>query len=215
MIRIDEHLASASVDTAFRVGADVERWPDILPHYRWVRFRDKKDFAQGIVEMAAWRPFGLFKYPTWWVSEMWHDRSRPAVYYRHVEGITRGMDVRWEFEEQQPPMTVRQMFYRMSSVGEVAKSEAGYRRVQYALLKMRRLNAIPYGWIADNTRWVRKSKSYSSMAGALTYWQKSYRRALWDNQEAYVEIWLEKDALIAQFKMSAVGDSQQQSPVCS
>ena len=28
-------------------------------------------------------------------------------------------------------------------------------------------------------------------------------------------IWLEKDALIAQFKMSAVGDSQQQSPVCS
>jgi len=100
MIRVDELLTSASVKSAFRVGADVERWPEILSHYRWVRFREKKDFAHGVVEMAAWRPFGLLKYPTSWVSEMWNDPARPAVFYRHVEGITRGMDVRWEFEER-------------------------------------------------------------------------------------------------------------------
>ena len=48
--------------------------------------------------MAAWRPFGPFKYPTWWVSEMRVDRRAPAVHYRHVRGITRGMDVVWRFE---------------------------------------------------------------------------------------------------------------------
>jgi hypothetical protein len=46
--------------------------------------------------MAAWRQFGPLKYPTWWVSEMWVDRSAPAVHYRHVRGITTGMDVVWQ-----------------------------------------------------------------------------------------------------------------------
>ncbi len=52
----------------------------------------------GVVEMAAWRPFGLVSYPTWWVSEMWVDRGAPAVHYRHVRGITTGMDVVWHIE---------------------------------------------------------------------------------------------------------------------
>lgn len=97
MMRVDDRYCAAAIDTVFRVAADVERWPEILPHYRWVRFETKRAFAHGIVEMAAWRPFGVVKYPTWWKSEMWYDANRPAVYYRHVDGITRGMDVRWEF----------------------------------------------------------------------------------------------------------------------
>lgn len=97
MTRIDEERTAAPVEACFRAGADVEAWPRILPHYRWVRFRKKDGFAQGVVEMAAWRPFGVIGYPTWWVSEMWHDPDAPAVFYRHVDGITRGMDVRWEF----------------------------------------------------------------------------------------------------------------------
>ena len=98
MLRVDEHRVAAPADVCFRIGADVERWPSILPHYRWVRFREKRSFANGIVEMAAWRDFGLFKYPTWWMSRMWHDAQAPAVYYEHTEGLTRRMDVRWEFE---------------------------------------------------------------------------------------------------------------------
>lgn len=100
MLRVDEHLANAPVQACFRVAADVERWPAILPHYRWVRFREREGFARGIVEMAAWRPFGIAKYPTWWVSRMDHDPDAPAVLYRHIDGITRGMEVRWEFEER-------------------------------------------------------------------------------------------------------------------
>ena len=49
--------------------------------------------------MAAWRPFGPLRYPTWWVSEMEHDAARRQVRYRHVQGITRGMDVLWEVSE--------------------------------------------------------------------------------------------------------------------
>jgi ribosome-associated toxin RatA of RatAB toxin-antitoxin module len=100
MRTIDEALSKADADICFHVAADVERWPEILPHYRWVRFLSKQGFASGTVEMAAWRPFGFVKYPTWWVSEMTHDPDSRTVTYRHIDGITRGMDVFWEVLER-------------------------------------------------------------------------------------------------------------------
>ncbi|MGQ0814005.1 MAG: SRPBCC family protein [Gemmatimonadota bacterium] len=99
MITIDERLVRAPADVCFDVAADVERWPLILPHYRWVRFHDKRSFGQGVVEMSAWRVFPAgVKYPTWWVSEMRSQKDEPAVYYKHIGGITRGMDVKWELQ---------------------------------------------------------------------------------------------------------------------
>lgn len=93
---VDEAHVLAPPDVCFQAAADVERWPEILPHYRWVRFRRKDGFAKGTVEMAAWRHFGPVGYPTWWVSEMEHDAGARTVTYRHIDGITRGMDVLWE-----------------------------------------------------------------------------------------------------------------------
>ena len=96
MIQVDRHETSASVSRVFACAADVERWPEWLAHYRWVRFLERRPDG-GLVEMAAWRPFGPLRWPTWWVSEMTVDRAAPAVRYRHVRGITRGMDVEWTF----------------------------------------------------------------------------------------------------------------------
>lgn len=97
MHTIDEIDVHAPVHTCFRAGADVERWPEILPHYRWVRFHDKREFGTGRVEMAARREFGPLSYPVWWVSDMRVEAERPAVLYRHVGGVTTGMDVEWTF----------------------------------------------------------------------------------------------------------------------
>lgn len=95
MRTVDEQVADAPPDVCFGLAADVERWPELLHHYRRVRFRRRDGFARGLVEMAAWRPFGPIGYPTWWVSEMDHDPEALTITYRHVEGITRGMDVTW------------------------------------------------------------------------------------------------------------------------
>ncbi len=94
------------------------------------------------------------------------------------------------------PATVRQTFYQLVSRGAIAKTETEYKSTVVRLLtSMRRSGEIPFGWIADNTRWMRKPASYSSLSDMLTESQRFYRRALWDDQDAYVEIWLEKDAL--------------------
>lgn len=105
MHTVDEIIMDAPVERCFRAGADVERWPEILPHYRWVHFQRKEGFGTGRVEMAARRDFGPAPYPVWWVSEMEVDEARPAVIYRHVDGITTGMDVEWTFEAESPGRT--------------------------------------------------------------------------------------------------------------
>ena len=97
MRTVDHTRVRAPAARVLEAAADVERWPALLPHYRWVRMLERRDDG-GLVEMAAWRPFGPFNYPTWWVSEMQVDRSAPAVHYRHVRGITTGMDVVWRIE---------------------------------------------------------------------------------------------------------------------
>lgn len=94
MRTVDYRRMAAPVDRVFQAAADVERWPSLLPHYRWVVMRERRP-GGGVVEMAAWRPFGLLKYPTWWVSRMETDRARGEVRYRHIAGITRGMEVVW------------------------------------------------------------------------------------------------------------------------
>jgi hypothetical protein len=78
----------------FAAARDVERWPEILAHYRWVRLLEPRP-GGALVEMAAWRPFGPLRYPTWWVSEMRVEPDAATIRYRHVRGITAGMDVAW------------------------------------------------------------------------------------------------------------------------
>lgn len=98
MRTIDTVTIRAPLDRVFALARDIERWPEILPHYRWVRMLERRPDG-GRVEMAAWRPFGPtpLRYPTWWVSEMWvePDGGQPVIRYRHIAGITAGMDVRW------------------------------------------------------------------------------------------------------------------------
>jgi len=94
MRTVDRIHIAAPFDRVFTTASAVTRWPDILPHYRWVRRLD-----DGLVEMAAWRPFGFVKYPTWWVSHMTVDRPKGEIRYRHVRGITSGMEVVWRMVE--------------------------------------------------------------------------------------------------------------------
>ena len=94
MRTVDRIRINAPFERVFSTASTVARWPAILPHYRWVRVLD-----DGFVEMAAWRPFGPLKYPTWWVSEMMIDRPAGEIRYRHVRGITRDMQVVWRLVE--------------------------------------------------------------------------------------------------------------------
>ena len=99
----------------------------------------------------------------------------------------------WAMEHH--PVTVRQLFYRLSVLDAVPKNESGCKTVGRICAQMRRDGELPFEWIADNTRWQRKPRTYNSLEDALTNTAQIYRRNLWQSQQGLVEIWLEKDAL--------------------
>ena len=97
METIDQRLVRSTPRKMFEVVRHVDEWPAHLAHYRFVRFREWATDGGGLVEMAANRPFGPVGWPTWWLSEMEVDHATPAIRFRHVGGITSGMDVEWSF----------------------------------------------------------------------------------------------------------------------
>jgi ribosome-associated toxin RatA of RatAB toxin-antitoxin module len=103
MRTVDTGFVHAPIRAVFAIVRDVEHWPAHLAHYRFVRFREHASDGGGVVEMAANRPFGPFGWPTWWLSEMQvidSPEATPAVRFRHIGGITKGMDVEWSFEDR-------------------------------------------------------------------------------------------------------------------
>ena len=97
MTTVDERLVRAPLETIFALARHVEHWPAYLPHYRFVRFLGTNGEEPALVEMSANRPFGPLNWPTYWRSLMAVDVNAPAVRFRHVGGVTTGMDVEWTF----------------------------------------------------------------------------------------------------------------------
>jgi ribosome-associated toxin RatA of RatAB toxin-antitoxin module len=101
METVDEQSVRAPIEVMFDVASKVEEWPAHLGHYRYVRYRNRAEDGGGLVEMSAYRPFGAgalaLNWPTWWLSLMSVDRSAPSIRFRHIGGITKGMEVEWQF----------------------------------------------------------------------------------------------------------------------
>jgi len=83
---------AAPAATIFAYAAATERWPLILPHYRYVRLH-AGDATRRIVEMAAWRDV----FPLHWIAEQVNDPATPHIAFRHIAGPVRGMEVAWRF----------------------------------------------------------------------------------------------------------------------
>jgi ribosome-associated toxin RatA of RatAB toxin-antitoxin module len=110
MTVIDEQLVHAPLASIFALAADVENWPKHLPHYRYVRFHERRADGGGTVEMSANRPFGVIDWPTWWTSLMTvtpPGSAVPSIRFRHIRGVTKGMDVEWTFVPHADDVLVR------------------------------------------------------------------------------------------------------------
>jgi len=88
-------LIRAPKEAIFETAADLERWPEILPHYRYIRYLERSP-TRNLVVMAATRS-GI---PIAWTSEQIIDRKKLEVRFHHLKAFTKGMRVVWTFQEQ-------------------------------------------------------------------------------------------------------------------
>jgi len=98
----NEIFIAAPAQSVYELAAATEHWPNILPHYRFVRVLEERP-ASRVVEMAARR--GVI--PVRWTAEQTNDPVRPHIAFHHLRGWTRGMDVEWIFEPVEGGTRVR------------------------------------------------------------------------------------------------------------
>jgi len=79
----------------FETAANLELWPKILPHYRYIRYLERSP-NRSVVVMAA-RRSGI---PIKWTSEVIIDRDRVEIHFQHLKAFTKGMHVVWTFDER-------------------------------------------------------------------------------------------------------------------
>jgi hypothetical protein len=94
-----------------------------------------------------------------------------------------------EIVREMRPCTVRQVFYQATVRGIIEKTEGGYDKTQRALSDLRRDGIVPWSSIVDNTRWKRKPRTWDRMQDAVLHTASTYRRSLWADSDAYVEVW--------------------------
>jgi ribosome-associated toxin RatA of RatAB toxin-antitoxin module len=84
------------IGRVFELASDVTRWPELLPHYRFVRLISSEG-RRRIVEMAAHRD-GI---PVKWTSVQEPIPEERRILFTHIKGPTKGMEVEWLLEQEQ------------------------------------------------------------------------------------------------------------------
>ncbi|MDQ4044070.1 MAG: SRPBCC family protein [Chloroflexota bacterium] len=87
-------VMKGDLDNIVKLAVETERWPEILPHYRWVTILEGGGDHKS-VEMAARRG----RIPVKWQArqDVERDGPTPVIRFHHIGGVTKGMDVAWTF----------------------------------------------------------------------------------------------------------------------
>ena len=123
MHKTNSLLMHAPKMTIFETAANLELWPKILPHYRYIRFLERGS-NRNVVVMAAERS-GI---PISWTSEQIIDRSRLEIHFHHLKAWTKGMRVAWTFSDTTDGVLVtisHDLRFRIPALGPIVNPIIG------------------------------------------------------------------------------------------
>jgi hypothetical protein len=101
-----------------------------------------------------------------------------------------------QYANQGYTLTLRQLYYQFVSRDIIANQMSEYKRLASLINDARLAGLIDWSHLEDRTRNLQSLGHWDSPADILDSAASSYRLNMWENQEAYVEVWIEKDALI-------------------
>src|SRR6267143_309776 len=107
----------------FETAANLELWPKILPHYRYIRYLERSPH-RNVVVMAA-RRSGI---PIKWTSEQIIDRERLEISFNNLKAFTKGMHVVWTFNETPDGVLVtivHDLHFRIPALAPIAEPIIG------------------------------------------------------------------------------------------
>ena len=101
-----------------------------------------------------------------------------------------------DYQRQGYTLTLRQLYYQLVSRDLIPNKQNEYSKLSALVTDARRAGLIDWSAIEDRTRFLRGYATFESPAEAIRNAAETYCIDLWADQPCYVEVWVEKDALI-------------------
>lgn len=101
-----------------------------------------------------------------------------------------------EYDAQGYELTLRQVYYQLVARGYIPNNERSYKNLGNLINDGRLAGLIDWFAIVDRTRYIRKNSHWDSPESVICSAKYSYMLDRWRKQPNYVEVWVEKDALI-------------------
>lgn len=101
-----------------------------------------------------------------------------------------------EYSAQGYELTLRQVYYQLVARGYIPNNERSYKNVGSLINDGRLAGLIDWHSVTDRTRNLRKESHWDNPADVIASARYSYNLDKWKGQPNYVEVWVEKDALV-------------------
>jgi len=108
-----------------------------------------------------------------------------------------------EYDEQGYSLTLRQVYYQLVARDLIPNNDKQYKIIGNAVNDARLVGLIDWYAIEDRTRYLRSKSHWNNPADIIRSAMNSYHKDHWEDQEGYLEVWVEKDALIGIVEVSA------------
>jgi hypothetical protein len=101
-----------------------------------------------------------------------------------------------EYQRQGFTLTLRQLYYQFVARGLLENRQANYKGLGALLSRARLAGLVDWTAMEDRTRNLEGgSWGYADVPDFISYLSRQYQIDIWDGQETYLEVWVEKEAL--------------------
>lgn len=127
----------------------------------------------------------------------------PKIQYKEIAFKQKSLDlielvnsVIDEYRAQDYELTLRQAYYQLVARGYIENNERSYKNIGSLINDGRLAGLIDWNSITDRTRNLRNRAHWDQPQDVIYSAKYSYLLDKWEGQPNYVEVWVEKDALI-------------------
>lgn len=109
-----------------------------------------------------------------------------------------------DYSAQGYSLTLRQVYYQMVARAIIQNNERSYKNLGTLISDARLAGLIDWSAIEDRTRNMKKNSHWKTPGSMIDSAAYSYHLDHWKGQNNYVEVWVEKDALVGMLGRYAV-----------
>lgn len=114
----------------------------------------------------------------------------------HIATISQANEILETYAAQGYDLTLRQLYYQFVARGLIANKDTEYKRLGNIVNEARLAGLIDWDHITDRTRNLRQNAHWDSPKEIVESAARQYQIDKWQSQDNYVEVWVEKDALV-------------------